>query len=43
VNPFTFTYSFSDSPEVVVATVEASTLAAAFSLFYDQTTDDGIR
>ena len=39
MNPFTFTYSFSDSPEVIVATVEASTLAAAFSLFYDQTTD----
>ena len=37
---FTFTYSFSNVPEVFTTTVESETLAEAFSLFYDQTTDD---
>jgi hypothetical protein len=40
VNPFTFTYSFSDSPEVFTTTVEASTLTDAFSVFYERSADD---
>jgi hypothetical protein len=43
MNPFTFTYSFSDSPKCSSTTVEASTLTDAFSLFYERTADDGIR
>ena len=39
MNPFTFTYSFSDAPEVLTKTIECESLADAFSLFYDQTTD----
>ena len=40
MNPFTFTYSFSDSPEVFTTTVEASTLTDAFSVFYERSADD---
>ena len=39
MNRFTFTYSFSDAPEVLTKTIECETLTEAFSLFYDQTTD----
>ena len=45
MNRYTFTYSFSDAPEVFTTTIECETIAEAFSLFYDQTTDvafDGV-
>ena len=39
MNSFTFTYSFSDAPEVFTTTIECESFADAFSLFYDRTTD----
>ena len=39
MNRYTFTYSFSNAPEVFTTTIECETLTEAFRLFYDQTTD----
>lgn len=39
---FTFTYSFSDAPEVLTKTIECETLAAAFSLFYGRGRFDSV-
>ncbi len=39
MNRYTFSYSYSDDPEVFTTSVECESLAEAFDLFYDRTTD----
>lgn len=36
---YTFTYSYSDTPEVFTTAIECESIAEAFGLFYDRTTD----
>ena len=36
---YTFTYSYSDTPEVFTTAIECESFVEAFDLFYDRTTD----
>lgn len=39
MNRYTFSYSYSDDPEVFTTSFECESLTEAFDLFYDRTTD----